>query len=54
MDEEEINYFCPPGNLNDEYKLRHDAGTYRFLCSVGGHIVFTHHPVGIVLHVVRR
>lgn len=48
------NYFRPPATLDDEAKLRHDAGSYKFLCSVGGHIMFSHRPVGTVVYVVRR
>lgn len=54
MSHEEINYFNPPNALNDEARLRHNAGSYRYICSVNGHAIFTHKPVGTVLHVVRR
>lgn len=50
---EEIGHFSPPGTLNDEAKLRHDAGSYRYLCCVGGHIIFTHRPIGVVVHAIR-
>lgn len=49
---EEIRHFCPPGTFADEAKLRHSAGSYHYLCSIGGHVTFTHQPIGTVLHVI--
>lgn len=53
VESEEIRHFCPPGRRYDETALRRAAGSYRYLCALGGHTVFTHHPIGVVLHVVR-
>lgn len=49
---EERRHFHPPVTLDDEIRLRHRAGSYRYLCSLGGRVMFTHVPVGIVLHVI--
>lgn len=54
IDREEVQHFQPPGNLDDEARLSHDAGSYKYLCGVGGHVVFTHAPIGTVLHIIRR
>jgi hypothetical protein len=37
-----------------EAKLHHDAGSYNYLCSVGGLDVFTHRPLGAVLHTIAH
>lgn len=52
MAPEEIRHFRPPGTFDDEARLRHRAGSYHYLCSIGGYVTFTHFPVGIVLHVI--
>lgn len=49
---EETRYFHPPVTLDDEARLCRQAGSYTYLCSLGGHVVFTHAPVGGVLHVL--
>jgi hypothetical protein len=49
---EERYHFHPPVTLDDEAKLRRDAGSYRYLCSLGGHAMFTHKPIGVVLHAI--
>jgi len=33
-------------------QLSHIAGSYRYQCRVGGCTIFTHRPVGEVLHVI--
>ncbi len=33
-----------------EKQIRHHAGSYNFLCNVGGVTMFTHRPIGAVLH----
>ena len=50
---EEIRHFHPPMTLDDEARLRRAAGSFTHLCSLGGHAVFTHAPIGGVLHVIR-
>jgi hypothetical protein len=37
-------------DMNDEV-MRHQAGSYRFLCFVDGDLVFTHTPYG---RIIRR
>lgn len=32
--------------------LSHVAGSYSYQCRVAGQTMFTHHPVGTVLHVI--
>lgn len=54
MNRDERRYFSPPATLDDEARLNREAGSYRYLCALGGHALFTHRPVGTVLHVVRR
>ena len=36
-----------------EDEVRH-AGTYTYLCSVGGMTIFSHHPVGAVLRTITH
>jgi hypothetical protein len=33
-------------------QLSHIAGSYRYQCRLGNQTMFTHHPVGVVLHVI--
>lgn len=37
-----------------EQKVRDQAGSYNFLCSVGGLTMFTHRPVGAVLRSISH
>lgn len=50
----ETRYFRPPSTLDDEARLRHQAGSYNYLCRVGGNLIFSHRPIGTVLHVIPR
>lgn len=50
---EEMRNFVHQEIADIEYRLRHQAGSYKYLCSVGGMTVFSHIPVGSILHVVR-
>lgn len=36
-----------------EYQIAHEAGSYRYLCLVGGSPTFAHTPVGPVVRVLR-
>lgn len=38
--------------LNITAQLSQIAGSYRYQCRVGGQKVFTHSPMGTVLHVI--
>lgn len=49
---EEIRLFIHEELSDIERQVRDYAGSYNFLCSVGGLTMFTHHPVGRVIHAV--
>lgn len=49
---EEIREFVHQEMAIIETKVRHDAGSYNYLCSVNGLTVFSHHPVGAVIHAI--
>lgn len=49
---EEIRTFVHQEIAGIEYDLRHNAGSYNYLCSVGGLTMFTHRPLGSVLHAI--
>lgn len=49
---EEIRSFVHQEMAQIERQYRRDAGSYNYLCSVGGMTVFSHKPVGAVLHVI--
>lgn len=49
---EEIRQFVHQEMAGIEYQVRHQAGSYNYLCSVGGLTMFTHSPVGAVLHAI--
>lgn len=52
IEREEIRR-CVHDELADiEQQVRDYAGSYNFLCSVGGLTMFTHQPVGRVIHAV--
>lgn len=36
-----------------EYRMAHEAGSYRYLCLIGGSPTFAHSPVGPVLRTLR-
>jgi hypothetical protein len=49
---EEIRNFVHQELADIEHKIRHQAGSYNYLCSVGGMTVFSHRPIGSVLHTI--
>lgn len=51
---EEIRNFVHQEMAGIEYQLRHNAGSYNYLCSVGGLTLFTHRPVGAVIHAIEH
>jgi polysaccharide pyruvyl transferase WcaK-like protein len=36
-----------------EYRIAREAGSYRYMCLVGGSPVFAHSPVGPILRVLQ-
>jgi hypothetical protein len=49
---EEIRGFIHQEMASIEQQVRHQAGSYNYLCCVGGLTMFTHHPVGAVIHAI--
>lgn len=52
IEREEIRLCVHEELAEIEQRIRHDAGSYNFLCSVGGLTMFTHTPIGRVIHAV--
>lgn len=53
-EQEEIRNFVHQELAGIEDQVRHDAGSYNYLCSVGGSTIFAHHPVGSVIHTISH
>lgn len=51
---EEIRRFVHAEMADIERRLQRDAGSYNYLCSIDGLTVFTHQPVGAVLHAIAH
>lgn len=49
---EEIHHFVHQELAGIEQDVRDHAGSYNYLCSVGGLTMFTHRPVGAVLRAI--
>lgn len=49
---QEIREFVHQELAGIEAEVRQHAGSYNYLCSLGGLTVFTHAPVGSVIHVI--
>lgn len=52
IEREEIRNFVHEELAEIEYRVRHNAGSYNYLCSVGGVTMFTHQPIGQVIHAI--
>lgn len=49
---EEIRHFIYSEMVRIEADIAHHAGSYNYLCLVGGSPCFTHHPTGAVLRAI--
>lgn len=49
---EEIRSFVHQELAGIESQVAHNAGSYNYLCSVGGLVMFTHRPLGAVIHAI--
>lgn len=51
-EQEEIRNFVYQVLAGIEDQVRHDAGSYNYLCNIGGLTMFTHRPLGAVIHAI--
>lgn len=49
---EEIRNFVHQELAGIEQDVSRRAGSYNYLCSIGGLTMFTHRPVGAVIHAI--
>lgn len=49
---EEIRRLIYAEMASIESRIAHQAGSYNYVCCVGGSPCFTHHPVGAVLRTI--
>lgn len=51
---DEIRQFIYEEMADIEHRIRNQAGSYNYLCNVGGLTMFTHRPVGAVIHAIAH
>lgn len=52
IEREEIRNFVHEEMAEMYAQVAHEAGSYNYLCCVGGLTVFTHRPMGAVLYAI--